>query len=417
MSGMSKIKKFKWYLLPLIALILLNTAMITKEYFSYKDETLRFGSILAEKQKNEMTLKEAENVLERYGYTKDNEGSIYREFIKTIILTLISSSAVYIVIAVSLKGQEKETENRYNYIIGDIERTLNALKDGSYNPSESEFNKIDGSDVNFNIARLETLIDSLYSSISVIKEKAENDKRETKDVVTDISHQLKTPLAAIKSTFELMQNGNLSVDERKEFENLMGFQIAALEKLIFSLVNISRLESGMINIKLTEGNLFDAILEAVNGIWLKADEKNIPIELKADEKNIPIEFEDCSEDKIPAIMCDKKWLSEAFVNILDNAIKYSEENTKISIHIMKLNQMVRIEFKDQGMGIPDEEKHNIFKRFYRGINSDLADGSGVGLYLARRIISEHHGTIMVKDNMVNGEKKGSIFVVHIPIIK
>ena len=85
MSGMSKIKKFKWYLLPLIALILLNTAMITKEYFSYKDETLRFGSILAEKQKNEMTLKEAENVLERYGYTKDNEGSIYREFIKTII--------------------------------------------------------------------------------------------------------------------------------------------------------------------------------------------------------------------------------------------------------------------------------------------------------------------------------------------
>ncbi len=406
MSGMSKIKKFKWYLLPLIALILLNTAMITKEYFSYKDETLRFGSILAEKQKNEMTLKEAENVLERYGYTKDNEGSIYREFIKTIILTLISSSAVYIVIAVSLKGQEKETENRYNYIIGDIERTLNALKDGSYNPSESEFNKIDGSDVNFNIARLETLIDSLYSSISVIKEKAENDKRETKDVVTDISHQLKTPLAAIKSTFELMQNGNLSVDERKEFENLMGFQIAALEKLIFSLVNISRLESGMINIKLTEGNLFDAILEAVNGIWLKAD-----------EKNIPIEFEDCSEDKIPAIMCDKKWLSEAFVNILDNAIKYSEENTKISIHIMKLNQMVRIEFKDQGMGIPDEEKHNIFKRFYRGINSDLADGSGVGLYLARRIISEHHGTIMVKDNMVNGEKKGSIFVVHIPIIK
>lgn len=207
MSGMSKIKKFKWYLLPLIALILLNTAMITKEYFSYKDETLRFGSILAEKQKNEMTLKEAENVLERYGYTKDNEGSIYREFIKTIILTLISSSAVYIVIAVSLKGQEKETENRYNYIIGDIERTLNALKDGSYNPSESEFNKIDGSDVNFNIARLETLIDSLYSSISVIKEKAENDKRETKDVVTDISHQLKTPLAAIKSTFELMQNG------------------------------------------------------------------------------------------------------------------------------------------------------------------------------------------------------------------
>lgn len=406
MSGMSKIRKFKWYMIPLIALILLNAAVITKEYFSYKDETLRLGSILAEKQQSEMTLEEAETVLEKYGYIKDNASSTYREFIKSTIFMLVSSSVVYLVIAVSLKRQEKEIENKYNYVIEDIERTLNALKDGSYNPSESEFRNLAGSECHLSIARLETLIDSLYSSISVVKEKAENDKRETKDVVTDISHQLKTPLAAIKSTYELMENGKLSSDERKELETLMGFQIAALEKLILSLVNISRLESGMIDIKLTEGNLFDSVLEAVNSIWLKAD-----------EKNISIDFDDCGEDKLPTIMCDKKWLSEAFVNILDNAIKYSDENMNISIHIMKLNAMVRIEFKDQGSGISDEEKHNIFKRFYRGNNSSSVEGSGVGLYLARRIISEHNGTIMVKDNVVDGKKKGSIFVVHLPIIQ
>lgn len=406
MSGMSKIKKFKWYMIPLISLILLNTAVITKEYFSYKDETLRLGSILAEKQQSEMTLEEAETVLEKYGYIKDNASSTYREVIKSTIFMLVSSSVVYFVIALSLKRQEKEIENKYNYVIEDIECTLNALKDGSYNPSESEFRNLAGSEFNLNIARLETLIDSLYSSISVVKEKAENDKRETKDVVTDISHQLKTPLAAIKSTYELMENGKLSSDERKELETLMGFQIAALEKLILSLVNISRLESGMIDIKLTEGNLFDSVLEAVNGIWLKAD-----------EKNISIDFDDCGEDKLPTIMCDKKWLSEAFVNILDNAIKYSDENMNISIYIMKLNAMVRIEFKDQGSGISDEEKHSIFKRFYRGNNSSSVEGSGVGLYLARRIISEHNGTIMVKDNVVDGKKKGSIFVVHLPIIQ
>ena len=406
MSGMSKIKKFKWYMIPLISLILLNTAVITKEYFSYKDETLRLGSILAEKQQSEMTLEEAETVLEKYGYIKDNASSTYREVIKSTIFMLVSSSVVYFVIAVSLKRQEKEIENKYNYVIEDIECTLNALKDGSYNPSESEFRNLAGSEFNLNIARLETLIDSLYSSISVVKEKAENDKRETKDVVTDISHQLKTPLAAIKSTYELMENGKLSSDERKELETLMGFQIAALEKLILSLVNISRLESGMIDIKLTEGNLFDSVLEAVNGIWLKAD-----------EKNISIDFDDCGEDKLPTIMCDKKWLSEAFVNILDNAIKYSDENMNISIYIMKLNAMVRIEFKDQGSGISDEEKHSIFKRFYRGNNSSSVEGSGVGLYLARRIVSEHNGTIMVKDNVVDGKKKGSIFVVHLPIIQ
>lgn len=406
MSGMSKIKKFKWYMIPLIALILLNAAVITKEYFSYKDETLRLGSVLAEKKQNEMTLEEAEIVLEKYGYIKGNTSSTYREFIKSTIFMAFSSAAVYLAIVLSLKRQEKETENRYNYIIGDIERILNALKDGSYNPSEAKFKKLAGSEVNLNIARLETLIDSLYSSISLVKEQAEKDKRETKDVVTDISHQLKTPLAAIKSTYELLQNGSLSADEKKEFNNLMGFQITALEKLIHSLVNISRLESGMIDIKLTEGNLFDSVLEAVNGIWLKAD-----------EKNIRVEFEDCCKEKIPAILCDKKWLSEAFVNILDNAVKYSVENTKISIHIMKLNAMIRMEFKDQGSGIADEEKHNVFKRFYRGTNSSSAEGSGVGLYLARRIILEHHGTIMVKDNLVDGEKKGSIFVVHLPIIQ
>ena len=406
MSGMSKIKKFKWYMIPLISLILLNTAVITKEYFSYKDEILRLGSILAEKQQSEMTLEEAEIVLEKYGYIKDNASSTYREVIKSTIFMLVSSSVVYLVIAVSLKRQEKEIENKYNYVIEDIECTLNALKEGSYNPSESEFRNLAGSECHLSIARLETLIDSLYSSISVVKEKAENDKRETKDVVTDISHQLKTPLAAIKSTYELMENGKLSSDERKELETLMGFQIAALEKLILSLVNISRLESGMIDIKLTEGNLFDSVLEAVSGIWLKAD-----------EKNISIDFDDCGEDKLPTIMCDKKWLSEAFVNILDNAIKYSDENMNISIHIMKLNAMVRIEFKDQGSGISDEEKHSIFKRFYRGNNSSSVEGSGVGLYLARRIISEHNGTIMVKDNVVDGKKKGSIFVVHLPIIQ
>lgn len=310
------------------------------------------------------------------------------------------------VISTILKKQEKEIEAEYNQGICDIGHILDALRDGTFNPSDEKCKKIASAEFNSNFAGIETLIDSLYSSISVIKENAENDKRETKDVVTDISHQLKTPLAAIKSTYELIQQDTLTSDERKEFENLMGFQIRSLEKLIQSLVNISRLESGMINIKLTEGSLFDSILEAVNRIWLKADEKNIKIEVN-----------DFGEDRMQTIMCDKKWLSEAFVNILDNAVKYSKENTEVSIYITKLNQMMRIEFKDLGMGIPDEEKHSVFKRFYRSPAVSLEEGSGVGLYLARRIISEHHGTIMVKDNVINGEKKGSVFVVHLPCIQ
>lgn len=406
MYGTLKIKKCIWYILPFIALIVLNAVVITGEYYSYKNETLRLGIILAEEQKDELTFEEAERTLEKYGYIKEGKNSIYRQFIKSSGALLISSVILYIVIVMCLKRQGKEAEKKYIEIFDAVERNLDALRDGKYSTYESAYKGFTDLETNHIITRLDTLTDSLYSRISIIKEKAEDDKRETKDVVTDISHQLKTPLAAIKSTFEIMQNDNLSADERKEVETIMGFQIASLEKLILSLVNISRLESGMIDIKLTEGNLFDSVLEAVNSIWLKAD-----------EKNIRIEFDSCGEEKLPTVMRDKKWLTEAFVNILDNAVKYSQENTEISIHVMNLNAMVRIEFKDQGFGIPAEEKHKIFKRFYRGSSSTVAEkeGSGVGLYLARRIISEHNGTIMVKDNIIDGEKAGSVFIIHLPL--
>lgn len=252
------------------------------------------------------------------------------------------------------------------------------------------------------------MLESLYNTILLEREKAKYDKLDTKVVVTDISHQLKTPLAAIKSTFEIMQNANLNSEEREEIENLMGFQINSLEKLILSLINISRLEGGMIEINLSEGNLFDSILDAVNGVWSKAD-----------EKNISIEFDNPEDEQLPKLMRDKKWLTEAFINILDNAVKYSKENTEIHINVLSLNTMIRIEFKDQGIGIPDNEKHKIFKRFYRGNKEDVCreTGSGVGLYLARYIISKHRGTIMVKDNFIDGKKLGSIFVVQLPILK
>ena len=266
MYGTSKSKKNIWYILPLIVLIMVNAVVIAGGYDSYKDETIRMGRILTEEQMDEFTLEEAEKTLEKYGYIKEGQSSIYRRFMKLSVSLVILSIGLYVVIVISLKRQGKESGKKYIEIFDAVERNLDALKEGKYNTCESALKGLKDYDTNHIISRMDALTDSLYSSISAIKEKAEADKRETKDVVTDISHQLKTPLTAIKSTFEIMQNANLSADERKEVESLMGFQIASLEKLILSLVNISRLESGMIDIKLTDGNLFDSILEAVNSI-------------------------------------------------------------------------------------------------------------------------------------------------------
>lgn len=405
MYGISKIKRYMGYILPLIILIIGNGIIISEEYSVYKDETIRMGRILEEKPINELTWEEAENILQKYGYINGKQSSLYKKFIELSVTFIFLSIVLDMVIIISLKHQEKELSKKYSKIFTAIERNLEALKDGEYSVSKSALKDVIDGETDYVTSRIDTLMESLDNNISIIKETAEADKRETKAIVTDISHQLKIPLTAIKSTFEIIQNEKFSIEERKEMEMLMGFQISSLEKLILSLIHISKLESGMINIKLIEDNLFDLILEAVNSVWLKAD-----------EKNISIEFDNC-EEKLPNIMCDRKWLVEAFINILDNSVKYSEENTKIFIDVKKLNLMVRIEIKDQGIGITDKEKHKVFQRFYRGHNSNVSkiSGSGVGLYLARYIISQHNGTIMVKDNRIEGKKIGSIFIVHLPI--
>ena len=407
MSGIAKIKKYKWYIFPLIALIIINIAVITSKYNSYKDETIILAQVIAENKAEDITFEEAEDILEKYGYIYEGKSITYKNYIELVRKMFLLSLILYIIIIISLKQYKKQLCKNYLELITLIEHELDLLKEGIYCPSESTLKNYT-SDYDNIIFRLDTLVDSLYNTILLEREKAKGDKLETKSVVTDISHQLKTPLAAIKSTFEILQNGNLSKEEREEIENLMGFQINSLEKLILSLINISRLEGGMIEINLSEGNIFDSILDAVNGIWSKAD-----------EKNIAIEFDNPEDEQLPKLMRDKKWLTEAFINILDNAVKYSKENTEIHINVLSLNTMIRIEFKDQGIGIPDNEKHKIFQRFYRGNKEEVyrETGSGVGLYLARYIISKHMGTIMVKDNFIDGKKLGSIFVVQLPILK
>ena len=407
MSGIAKIKKYKWYIFPLIALIIINIAVITSKYNSYKEETVILAQVIIENKAEKITFEEAEDILEKYGYAYNGKTITYKNYIELVRKMILLSLVLYIIIIISLKQYKKQLGKNYLELITLIERELDLLKEGIYCPSESTLKNYT-SDYDNIIFRLDTLLDSLYNTILLEREEAKGDKLETKSVVTDISHQLKTPLAAIKSTFEILQNANLSKEEREEIENLMGFQITSLEKLIISLVNISRLEGGMIEINLSEGNIFDSILDAVNGVWSKAD-----------EKNISIEFDNPEDKQLPKLMRDKKWLTEAFINILDNAVKYSKENTEIHINVLSLNTMIRIEFKDQGIGIPDNEKHKIFKRFYRGNKEDVCreTGSGVGLYLARYIISKHRGTIMVRDNFIDGKKLGSIFVVQLPILK
>ena len=162
-----------------------------------------------------------------------------------------------------------------------------------------------------------------------------------------------------------------------------------------SMIKMSRLESSVINLHKTKCDINESILDAITSVYKKAKNKNINIEFKAENK-IEIKY-------------DKKWTTEAIFNIVENAVKYSPNNSKISINIEKYEMFARIDIKDSGVGISEEEIPKIFRRFYRGINVLNEEGIGIGLYLSREIITKQNGYIKVSSS-----QKGSIFSIFLP---
>ena len=234
---------------------------------------------------------------------------------------------------------------------------------------------------------------------AALKEQLEEEENSTKALITDISHQLKTPLASLRMSHELAKADNLSEVEHKEFLAMEEQEINKLESLLEELVNLSRLECNMIQVKAEYKSIKQTIMKAVNQVFMKAHSKNIEM---------------CVElDKDVLIKHDVKWTAEAFVNIIDNAIKYSDSDTTIRIRTEQLPSNLLIEVEDEGMGIPEEEIHKIFKRFYRGerARENVEEGAGVGLYLARSIIEQQGGTIVAKRK----NKNGTIFKIILPL--
>lgn len=238
----------------------------------------------------------------------------------------------------------------------------------------------------------------LAQALELKTEKFNEEHDNTKTLVTDISHQLKTPISAMKVCFDLYLEAETE-EERREFIQRTKMQMDKLESLAASLVNISRLENRMITLNPEKTALTDILVGAVNTVYHKASGKNIEI--------VTEDFEDVK------VNVDRKWTVEALANILDNGIKYSPAGSTISIRVNKLFSFVRIEIQDQGIGIPREERNRIFSRFYRGSDETVKkqEGSGVGLYLTRRILEDQRGTVSVRSSA--GE--GSTFAVQLPL--
>ena len=396
----------------LIVFILADLLLIYMEDKNYRDKMSIIGSMLAaqDNEDNLLTasklLKDTVNdeqygweILDRYGYNSVYDNSYKLKFRSNVFVIVSLSALLYFIIIISmialagLFARDRKTELKR------LEEALIELRNGMYTAKKPDIGRMD-SGLDGIYSRIEELSDYLL----LTHERIMKEKEETKALVTDISHQLKTPVAALRTCFEILQQNNLSIDEKSEFTERYKLQMEGLENLLEALINISRMETGMIQIKREDEYIYDTLVAAINRVFLKAESKMIDIGMEVDE----------SLQKLK-IKHDKKWLCEAFINLLDNAIKYSLPNTEITIRMYMLTSFLKIELEDQGIGIAKEEYNYIFKRFYRGKNDFVKSqsGSGVGLYLTREIIHRHKGTISVSSNNKT-DKTGSIFSIQLP---
>ncbi len=222
-----------------------------------------------------------------------------------------------------------------------------------------------------------------------------NSERNTiKSLISDISHQTKTPIANILLYSELLYDSAELNENTKKLAEHIKKQTEKLNFLIGSLIKVSRLENGIVSVIPKENSIKKLL-------------SNLDFENKARLKGIDLKIE--NNINMTAVF-DFKWTLEAVSNIVDNAIKYTPSGGKVSVTAEPYEMFVKIDVADNGIGICEDDYPKIFARFYRSPNVSDEQGVGIGLYLAREIISKQGGYIKV----TSAENKGSVFSVFIP---
>ena len=274
---------------------------------------------------------------------------------------------------------------RTRRLLGRLDHMLESAMDGHF--SESEYTE----DM---LSRLEARMYQYLSMDRQDRKETAKERDAVKSLVSDISHQTKTPVANILLYSQLLQE-NESLDERaRQIAGQIEMQTEKLNFLIQSLIRTSRLENGIVAVVPKE----DRILELIH---------DLPHPASAQAKGVEYHI----VEEMPDICAcfDRKWTVEALSNLVDNAVKYTPLGGKVTVSVQEYEMFVRIDVADTGIGISEEETAKIFARFYRSPHVQEERGVGLGLYLAREILHREGGYIKVAS--VPGE--GSVLSVFL----
>lgn len=246
------------------------------------------------------------------------------------------------------------------------------------------------------LARISHRLERLYNIMQKDRNSIAKERNELQSLLSDISHQTKTPIANLKMLNETLLTRPITEEQRKDFLHATSSQLDKLEFLIQALVKTSRLETGVITLEKKETPIEDTLVTAINGVLAPLEKKKICLNV------------DCPEDLV--LSHDSRWTSEALFNLLDNAVKYTPDGGSIQVVVQKWEMYLKIDVTDTGRGITESEQATIFKRFYREEAVHDIEGIGIGLYLAREIIMMQGGYILVTSEV----GKGSTFSVFLP---
>jgi hypothetical protein len=243
------------------------------------------------------------------------------------------------------------------------------------------------------------LFHSVNTLASVLNAHAENENREKeflKNTISDISHQLKTPLAALNIYNGLLQDEGDDLPTIKEFAALSEQELDRMETLVQNLLKITRLDAGSIAFEKHMENAADILKDVALHFAYRAGQEKKEIILSGSDTVM--------------LVCDRDWLTEAIDNIVKNALDHTTDGDLIHIAWKHSASLVQIIVKDSGSGIHPEDLHHIFKRFYRSRFSKDKQGIGLGLPLAKAIIEAHDGTIEVDSRL----GVGTTFIINFP---
>lgn len=260
---------------------------------------------------------------------------------------------------------------------------------------------IDNYNIDFNTYDdnvLSSLKDDIYKMTIKLKNMADNSNKEKKYLATtlsDISHQLKTPLTSLFVFNEILKQDNLDSKTRKEILEKSEKQLERIKWLITSLLKMSQLDSGSITLQKDKVNLQKLINESCEPFLISLDLKNVKLQINIDKKAF--------------IICDKNWTIEAISNIVKNALEHVKENGTITIQSITNPIYLKLEIIDDGEGIKAEEINHIFERFYHGNKNK--DSIGIGLNMSKMIIEKQKGHIEVESKLNKGTKF-SIYFYH-----